>query len=86
MQTLAIRLAPLVFLAGLVIAVAVVGLGTQSNVLQTHSGAVPDVPCPVGVSPAQSFCFVTEPPGSPQASKMPDTEVPPPSTHAPTSP
>ena len=86
MRTLVIRLAPLVFLAGLVLAIALSGLGTQSKVLQTHSGAVPDVACPPGVSSAQSFCYVTEPPRSPQASKMPDTEEPPASMTPPTAP
>jgi hypothetical protein len=83
MRTLVIRVMALVFVAVLVLAVAVVALGYQPKVIPTHSGAVPDVVCPVGVSPAQSFCYATAPPGS---SKVPDTNVPPPSAQASTAP
>ena len=83
MRTLVIRVSALVVVLVLVVAVAVVALGDQPKVIPTHSGAVPDVECPLGVSPAQSFCYATEPPGSPPASKMPDTNVPPPPTPTP---
>ncbi len=60
MRTIAIRVSALVFVAVLVLAVAVVGLGdSQPKVLTTRSGPVPDVECPPGVSPAQTFCYVT---------------------------
>jgi len=84
MRTRVIRVATLVFAAVLVVGVAVVVLGYQPKVIQTHTGAVPDVECPSGVSPAQSFCYATAPPRSPQASKAPDTRVPPPSAQPPT--
>jgi hypothetical protein len=83
MRTLVIRVTALVFLAVLVPAVAVVTLGSQPKVIPTYSGPVPDVACPFGVSPAQSFCYATAPPGS---SKAPDTDVPPASTQASTAP
>jgi|BarGraNGADG00212_2_1021979.scaffolds.fasta_scaffold172587_1 hypothetical protein len=86
MRTLVIRVMALVFVAVLVLAVAVVALGYQPKVLPTYSGAVPDVECPFGVSPAQSFCYATAPPRSTQASKAPDTDVPPASTQASTAP
>ena len=66
--------------------IGVVALGYQPKVLPTYSGAVPDVECPFGVSPAQSFCYATAPPRSTQASKAPDTDVPPASTQASTAP
>lgn len=81
MRTLVIRATALVVVAVLVLAVTVVMLGSQPKVLTTHSGAVPDVECPFGVSPAQSFCYATAPPRS-----APDTSVPPASTHASTAP
>lgn len=83
MRTLVIRVTALVFVAVLVLAVAVATLGSQPRWIPTHSGAVPDDECPVGVSPAQSFCYATAPPGS---SKVPDTDVPPPSAQASTAP
>jgi hypothetical protein len=72
MRTLAIRATDLVVVAVLVLAVAVVTLGGQPRVLTRHSGAVPDLECPLGVSPAQSFCYV---PAAPKS--IPDTRVPP---------
>ena len=56
------------FVAALVLAVAVVALGDQPKVIPAYSGAVPDVECPLGVSPAQTFCYATSVPipGAPQ--------------------
>jgi hypothetical protein len=85
MRTLVIRVTALVFVAVLVLAVAVVALGYQPKVIPTYSGAVPDVECPFGVSPAQSFCYATAP-GSTQGSHSHDTTVPPPSTQASSAP
>ena len=86
MRTSAIRATALVVVAALVLAAAVLTLGGQPKVLTTHSGAVPDVQCSFGVSPAQSFCYATPPVASPLASKAPDTNVAPPSAVASTAP
>jgi hypothetical protein len=79
MRTVVLRATAVVVVAVLVLAAAVVTLGSQPTWVPTYSGRVPDVACPVGVSPAQSFCYATAPPGS---SKVPDTNVPPPSARA----
>lgn len=85
MRTLATRAGPLVIAVAVVLAVAVVALASQPTRIERYSGAVPDVQCPAGVTPAQSFCYVTEPPLL--GSKMPDTNVPPePSQAVPVSP
>ncbi|MGH2511826.1 MAG: hypothetical protein ACRDGQ_03970, partial [Candidatus Limnocylindrales bacterium] len=55
-RTLAARVLALVFVAVLVVA-TVAALPDQSRVLQTLSPALPDVECPLGVSPAQTFCY-----------------------------
>jgi hypothetical protein len=74
-RTLATRVAALLILAGVVLSAAVVALGSQPSRFITHSGAIPDVPCTAGQSPEMSpFCLVIPPPN---ASKMPDTNVPP---------
>ena len=70
----------------LMFAVAFVALGDQPKTLSTHSGGVPSIECPFGVSPAQSRCYATAPPRSTQASKAPDTDVPPASMQASTAP
>ena len=60
MRTLVLRISALVFAAALVLAVAVVGLGSQGQPTQpipAHRG-LPDSPCPPGVSPAQEWCYV----------------------------
>jgi hypothetical protein len=77
MRTLVIRITALVLVAVLALAVAVVALGDQPKVLQTYSGPVPDVQCPIGVSPAQTFCYATAVPipGAPQPSPF-DIGVP----------
>ena len=76
MRTLAIRLTALMFVAVLVFAIAVVGLGTgQPHPIQTRSGPVPDVECPPGVSPAETFCYTTGVP-VPGAPKPSDVELP----------
>ncbi len=62
MRTLVIRMTALVLVAVLALAVAVVALGDQPKVIPTHSGAVPDVQCPPGVSPAKTFCYATSVP------------------------
>jgi hypothetical protein len=75
MRTLVARGAVILILAVVVLGVAVVALGGQPTWVPTYSGAVPDVPCAAGQSPEKSpFCLVTTPPN---ASKMPDTNVPP---------
>ena len=86
MRTLVLRVSALVFVTVLVLAVAVVALGDQPKVIPTYSGPVPVVQCPIGASPAQSFCYATPIPASPQASKAPDTNVTPASTQASTAP
>ena len=75
MRTVVTRIAILVVVAVVVLAVAVVAFAGAPSVIVTHSGAVPDVQCPSGVSPAQATCFATAPP---HMSKGPDTNVPPP--------
>lgn len=82
-RALAVRATALLVLGVLVVAAAVVELGGQPKVPTTpamHPGAVPDVQCPLGVSPAQTFCYVGETPNS-----SGDTIVPP-STPASTGP
>ena len=76
MRMLTARGAVVLFMAIVLLAVAAVALAaSQPTWIATHSGAVPDVQCPAGVSPAQSFCYVTAPPNG---SKAPDTNVAPP--------
>jgi hypothetical protein len=72
MRTLVLRVSALVFVAVLVLAVAVAALGSQPKVIPTNGGAVPDVQCPFGVSPAQAFCYATSIPipGAPQPSEI----------------
>jgi hypothetical protein len=73
MRTLVIRITALVFVAVLVLAVAVVALGDQPKVIPAYSGGpVPDVECPFGVSPAQTFCYATSVPvpGAPKPSEI----------------
>lgn len=63
MRTLVARVTALVFVAVVVLAVAVVALGDQPKVIPAYSGGpVPDVQCPPGVSPAQTFCYATSVP------------------------
>ncbi len=83
MRTLTTRVGVLVFVVVVALAVAVVALASQPTRVVTHSGAIPDIPCAAGQSPEKSpFCLVTLPPN---ASKAPDTTVPPP-TEASTAP
>ena len=62
LRTIAVRVSALVCVAVLVLAVAVVGLGSQGQPTQptqpipAHRG-LPDSPCPPGVSPAQEWCY-----------------------------
>lgn len=60
MRTRVLRISALAFVAILVLAVAVVALGDQPKVIPARDGPVPDVQCPLGVSPAQTFCYATE--------------------------
>jgi len=75
MRMSVIRVVVVSLVAGLMLAWAVVAL-TEPAAVVNYSHPVPDVPCLAGVSPFESFCYVTAPPGS---SRMPDTNVPPPS-------
>jgi hypothetical protein len=72
MRTLVLRVSALVFVAVLVLAMAVVALGDQPNVIPAKDGPVPDVECPIGVSPAQVFCYATQipVPGAPKPSQI----------------
>ena len=56
----------------LVVAAAAVGLSSQPKVIPANGGAVPDVECPIGVSPAQVFCYATSIPipGAPKPSQF----------------
>jgi hypothetical protein len=74
MRTLTARLAVIVLVAVVLLAVAVAALGSQPTGVK-YSGRIPDVPCAAGQSPEKSpFCLVTP---DPNVSKMPDTNVPP---------
>jgi hypothetical protein len=83
MRTLVTRVSVLVFVAVLVLAVAVVALGDQPKMVPTNGGTIPDHTCPPGVSPAPSFCLPPLP-----SNKVPDTlDTPPPTpTHKPVVP
>ena len=72
MRTLVLRVSALVFVTVLLLAVAVVALGDQVKVIPTNGGAVPNVQCPIGVSPAQVFCYATSIPipGAPKPSQI----------------
>ena len=72
MRTVVVRVSAVVFVVVLLLAVAVVALGDQAKIIPTRSGPVPDVQCPVGVSPAQAFCYESETaaPGAPQPSDI----------------
>jgi hypothetical protein len=72
MRTLLLRVSALVLVAVLVLAVAVVALGAQAKVTPANGGAVPDVQCPSGVSPAEVFCYATSVPvpGAPKPSQI----------------
>jgi hypothetical protein len=83
MRTHVTRVAPVLYASVLVVAVAAFALsilGQHPTGPLGHNGRVPDVQCPAGVTPAQSFCYVTAPPN---ASKVPDTSVPPDPSKAP---
>jgi hypothetical protein len=77
MRTHVTRVAAVLYAAVLVVAVVAFALSIlgQPTMIAHHNGPIPDVPCAAGQSPAKSpFCFVPTPPN---ASKMPDTNVPP---------
>lgn len=72
MRTVVFRVSAVVFVVVLLLAVAAVALGDQVKIIPTFSGPVPDVQCPVGVSPAQTFCYETSVPvpGAPHPSDI----------------
>lgn len=72
MRTFVLRLSAFVFVAVLVLAVAVVALAGQPKVSPTHRG-LPDVECPSGVTTAQMYCYTKVAPvdGAPAPSDFP---------------